>query len=219
VVAAADPKAAPKVGAKAVTGATATGARAKAATDDTPSGRPPLSAVTRRNRIPVAVAALCALVVLVAGFPAAGLLSQHHQQAAASAQLAQLRLENHRLAEQQRALNSKTEIERLARLNYQLVAPGEALYDVLPPAGKGRSATAPGGVEADDPGNQPLVSPSNAPDMSPDPGLPVASSPPPTSSSSSGTSASGSSPSAHGTGTGSSSSFWGRVADTLEFWQ
>jgi cell division protein FtsB len=165
----------------------------------------------------VALAALCALVILAAGFPAAGLLSQHQQQSAASAQLAQLRIENTQLAEQQRALNSKTEINRLARQLYQLVSPGETLYDVLPAAGK-RTSTAPGGVEAD-PGDQPLVSPSNAPDMSPDPGLPQAASPPPTASSSSGTRGSGSSSSAQGVGPNSPSSFWGRVANTLEFWQ
>ncbi len=184
--------------------------------------RQPVSADTRRNRVPLAVAAFCALVVLVVGFPAATLLTQHRQLSAASAQLHQVVQDDKRLGEQEKALDSKTEINRLARQDYQLVSPGQTLYDVLPSSGRHASTTMPtGGTESGDPGNQPLVDPANAPDMSPDPGLPQPVTPASGSSSSSsaGSGSSGSSAAAHGSASQSPSSFWGRVADTLEFWQ
>ncbi len=99
--------------------------------------RQPASPLTRRNRIPVAVSAVFALVVLAAAFPAATLISQHRQQAADAAELHQLRHQNQLLAEQERALASKTEINRIARQEYQLVSPGQDLYEVL----AGRRAT------------------------------------------------------------------------------
>ena len=177
-----------------------------------------MSAAARRNRIPLAVASVCAVVVLVAGFPLVSLIRQHQQLAAASAQLHQIRAENQRLAQQQQALNSKTEINRLARQNYQLVSPGQILYDVLPPSGTGATtSTFAGDSQSGDPGLQPLVTPSDAPDMSPDPGLPHA---PPVGSSSTGTDAGDSSSSSAASGAPKgASSFWGRVANTLEFWQ
>ncbi len=165
----------------------------------------------------MAVAGLFAALVLIAGFPAASLLSQHHQLSAEAAQLSQLRQDNGQLARQENALNSKTEINRLARQDYQMVNKGQVLYDVLPPSGQRTATTVPGGTESGDPGNQPLVAPSNAPDMSPDPGLPQT--PAPTTSSSTGGTGSGSGASSAAGSTGQPSSFWGRVANTLEFWQ
>ncbi len=180
------------------------------------TGRQPTSPLTRRNRIPVAVSAVFALVVLAAAFPATTLISQHRQQAADAAELHQLRHENQLLAEQQRALASKTEINRLARQEYQLVSPGQVLYEVLPPSGAGRTAnTVSGGTESGDPGDQPLVSPSHAPDMSPDPGMPQA-----VTQTAAGSTGRIASDSARGTRTSERpSSYWDRVANTLEFWQ
>jgi cell division protein FtsB len=178
--------------------------------------RQPASPLTRRNRIPVAVAAVFALVVLAAAFPAATLISQHRQEAADGAELHQLQHENQLLAEQQRALDSKAEINRLARQEYQLVSPGQVLYEVLPPSGSTRTVnTVPGGTESGDPGNQPLVTPSHAPDMSPDPGLPQAV----TQTAGGSTSRNGSGSSRGAGASRSPSSYWGRVANTLEFWQ
>jgi cell division protein FtsB len=166
----------------------------------------------------VAVAGLCALVVLVAGFPAASLLTQHHQLSAASTALSQLRRENARLTEQDQALNSKVEITRLARQDYQLVSPGQTLYDVLPSSASGASATAKD-VAMGDPGNQALVDPADAPDMSPDPGLPQPGSVVPSSSLNDPSTSTAPGPTAHAAVSHSSSSFWGRVGDTLEFWR
>lgn len=182
----------------------------------------PTSTLTRRRRIPVALAALFAVVVLVLGFPLGALLSQHQQLSSAAAQLGQLQSENRMLSEQQQQLNSKAEIERLARQNYQLVSPGQTLYDLLPPSGKS-TTTAPGGPTTGDPATQPLVSPSNAPDMAPDPGLPRQTSTSgarssPTSLSSGGPGKGGTSSSGQSI-TQSPTSFWSRVTTTLEFWK
>jgi hypothetical protein len=152
------------------------------------------------------------------------LLAQHHQLSATSRQLSDLQTENRALADQEQQLSSKSDIDRLARQDYQLVQPGQTLYDVLPPSGRS-TPTASGGFASGDPGDQPLVDPANAPDMSPDPGL-VQQTPTSGAAGSSGAKT-GSSGSAVGGPSGSSgsaagtspSSFWSRVTNTLEFWK
>lgn len=173
--------------------------------------KPPASALTRRNRIPVALAAVFALAVLGTSFPASALISQHRQLSSTSAQLREVQAANHALSEQEQQLNSTADIERLARQDYQLVLPGQTLYDVLPPSGQ-TVATAPGDPTSGDPGTQPLVEPADAPDMSPDPAL--AAVPSPSTSTSSAPGATSGSP----TGTASPGGFWSRVTHTLEFW-
>ena len=189
--------------------------------------RTPPSATTRRRRIPLAVGMLVALAVLGTSFPWSALLSQHGQLSAAAAQLHTLTSENQLLAEQEQQLNSKAEIDRLARQDYQMVLPGQTLYDVLPPSGL--SSSTPNGPLSGDPGSQPLVAPANAPDMTPDPGLPQVS----TATAGSGTptgnvgAASAGSGGSGGSGAASGrtvvapspSSFWSRVTKTLEFWK
>jgi cell division protein FtsB len=189
----------------------AQGSKRRPTNSTTPARKNPTSARTRRNRIPVAVAAVFAVAVLAAGFPLSNLFTQHHQLSAAAAELSQLQHSNRLLAEQEQQLNSKAEINRLARQDYQLVSPGQTLYDVLPPSGTG-STVLPGGTPSGDPGSQPLVSPSHAPDMSPDPGLPQA----PSTVDPSTVAKSGSAGSAAPT---SPSTFWGRVSNTLQFWK
>jgi hypothetical protein len=149
-------------------------------------------------------------------------LKQHQQLASSSAQLQTLQHQNQLLSEQQQQLNSKAEIERFARQDFQLVLPGQTLFNVLPPAGQPATAS---GSSNEDPGSQPLVSPADAPNMTPDPGLPqggttgatgtsaAAGGSGTTSATSSGGSSSGSS------GTVSTGGFWHRVTTTLEFWR
>jgi hypothetical protein len=158
-----------------------------------------------------------ALVLLATSFPLAGLLSQRHQLAAAAAQLNHLQRTNRTLAEVQRQLTSPAAIQHLARERYQLVSPGQTLYDVLPPGGHGGVKT-PGTATNGDPGNQPIVPPANAPDLSPDPNLSAAQS----------TGAGGSATAVQGSAGSSSplarhtsgpTTFWSRVTDTLEFWR
>ncbi|MGH9096765.1 MAG: septum formation initiator family protein, partial [Acidimicrobiales bacterium] len=122
------------------------------------------------RRLPIAIAAVIALVIVGTRFTAAGLLRQHQQLASSSAQLQKLQHQNQLLTQQQQQLTSKTEIQRFARQYYQLVLPGATLFNVLPPTG--HTASAAGSAPTDDPGSQPLVSPADAPNMTPDPGLP-----------------------------------------------
>ena len=167
------------------------------------------------------LAAAFALAVLATNFPFSTLLSQHRQLSAAAAPLHQVQRANRALSEQDQQLNSTTEIDRLARQDYQLVSPNQTLYNVLPPSGRTTSTT-PGGPTSGDPGAQPLVAPAKAPDMSPDPGLPRATStvaPAASPSGATGTNAQGTG-SRTGSSTGSGpSSFWSRVTSTLEFWK
>lgn len=207
--------------------------RRSGATPGAESGKKePVSALTRRSRIPVALAAVFALVVLATNFPLTTLLSQHNELSAASSQLQQTEHANRLLADQDRQLNSTVAIDRLARQDYQMVGRGQTLYDVLPASGKS-TATTLGEPISGDPGNQPLVEPSKAPDMSPDPGLAQASLAAPPSSISSGSSGatdangattsnrsgSGGSSAAGSAATSVHSSYWSRVANTLEFWK
>ena len=172
----------------------------------------------------VVVAGIFAAVVLGTSFPASGLLDQHRQLAAADAAVHRLRSENKALTLEQQQLNSKAEIHRLARLNYQLVDPGQTAYNVLPPGaqstGKGSSAV------NGDPGNQPLVAPANAAGMSPDPGLPTTPTTTPQTSSTQSPPASGAATSSARPATkpgaqpsGSSGGFWSRTLRSLEFWR
>jgi cell division protein FtsB len=172
----------------------------------------------------VAIAAVIALVVMGTSFPAAALLRQHGQLASTSTQLQRLQHQNQLLTQQQKQLTSPAEIERFARQDYQLVFPGQALFNVLPPTG--RTATAAGGAPAGDPGNQPLVAPADAPNMSPDPGLPQGGTTGSSGSSASSSGGSGSTPTAQragssvGTSGGASAGgFWHRVTTTVEFWK
>ncbi len=179
-----------------------------------PTAKQPTSALTRRSRIPVALAAIFAAAVLITSFPLSSLLAQHRALSAADAQLAAVRNEEHTLAQQQQDLNSKSAVDRLARQDYQMVLPGQTLYDVLPPSGQPASAVA-GTSASGDPGTQPLVAPDHAPDLSPEPGLSPTTVPAsagahtPTVASRSGASA-GSTP---------ATGFWSRVSSTLEFWK
>lgn len=171
----------------------------------------------------MALAAAFALAVLATNFPLPTLLSQHHQLSAEAAQLHQVQSSNRSLSEQNQQLNSTAEIDRLARQDYQLVLPNQTLYNVLPPSGRTTSATA-GRSTSGDPGDQRLVPPGDAPDMSPDPGLPRTPSTSGSAGATAGADAAGSgvngSASTGEAGTASSqSSFWSRVADTLEFWK
>ena len=185
----------------------------------------PATPQDRRRRIPVALAAVFALAVLATSFPLSSLLSQHHQLSAASAQLQQVQKENRALTEQQRVLDSNVAVTQLARGDYQLVSPGQTLYDVLPPSsktgGKGTTGTtAPGSTVNGDPGDQPLVAPANAPDLSaqaallPQPIPSSAAGSPPSAATATRAPASGGS-----TAPPAPTTFWGRVSQTLQFWK
>lgn len=158
-------------------------------------------------------------MVLATSFPFSALLAQHKELSAAAAQLSRVRQENSLLVEQEHQLSSTAEIQRLARQDYQLVSPGQSLFDILPPASTPATA-APSGATTGDPGNQPLVAPANAPDMFPDPGLPNTPSSGGTGQSGAPGSSTSGSTSSGGVGSPRApSSFWSRVTNTLEFWK
>jgi len=164
----------------------------------------------------LAVAFIIAATIVGTSFPASALLAQHHQLSAADAALARVQHQNALLAQQEQQLNNKTEIQRLARQEYQLVLPGQSLFNVLPADGQ-PATTARGTGSLGDPGAQPLVSPANAPDMTPDPGNPSTGT---TLGSSSGTASTTTTlPASSSTTDSGGGGFWHRVSSTLEFWR
>jgi cell division protein FtsB len=87
-------------------------------------------------------AALAALLILLIGVafltqvvPYRQILDSRHQVAAARAELAALEAENEALAYDVAALQTDTEVERLAREKLGYVKPGETAYVVLDPPG------------------------------------------------------------------------------------
>jgi hypothetical protein len=168
-------------------------------------------------------------VMLGLWFPAGALLHQRSTLAAATAQLDQLQREDRAMATEQKRLESPAEIARLAQDQYQLVNPGTRAFEVLPPT-KGKSGS---GSYAGDPANQPVVSPSAASEL---PAGSEATSANGSTESSDPSSARGAGTAGTGSATGhastsstrggskpetdpSSSSFFGRLARTLEFWR
>jgi cell division protein FtsB len=71
-------------------------------------------------------------VLLLAVIPARAYLDQRRHRDDLAAQVATLEATNQALAQRAAELDSTEEIERLARLHYQLVKPGEEAYVILP---------------------------------------------------------------------------------------
>jgi hypothetical protein len=147
---------------------------------------------------------LSGAIILVAWLPIGALLNQRSQLSSASTRLQQLSSEGAALAAASAALHSPTTLDQLAREQYQLVAPGQRLIQVLTPSftptSKSKEGPYPG-----DPGLSPIVDPTGAPQVS---------------GSSTGAASSGSTPppvttvrSTPGQG------FVSRVLGTLEFWR
>ncbi len=86
-----------------------------------------------RHRVGVAVAALALVGVLfLAVFPTQAYLAQRRDRDQLAAQVATLAATNEALRQRAAELGSDEEIERLARLHYHLVRPGEEAYVILP---------------------------------------------------------------------------------------
>jgi cell division protein FtsB len=109
--------------------------------------------VERLQRFVVPLALLTAAGLLAAWFPFSTLLSQSGQLNATASQIAQLHRENEALAAQNKTLTTKAAIVQLAREDYQLVAPGQRLIQILNSSGANGTSG--------DPGDQPLKSPAN----------------------------------------------------------
>lgn len=103
----------------------------------------------------VPLAIVTAVVILVGWFPAKALLHQQTQIDATAAQIQALQNRERLLKLESKTIDSKAAAVELAREQYQLVAPGQSLIQVLPENSAGDGTQA-------DPGFQPLVAPSAA---------------------------------------------------------
>lgn len=132
------------------------------------TGRDATARARKARRLPrrLVVAVVCAAGILVTNFPAMTLFHQRRALAAERSQLASLSAQNRSLTQEQQRLSDPSEVEQLARQDFQLVQPGEQVYSVLPPSASG--ATSSGGssatgVSQGDPGLQAPVPPADAP--------------------------------------------------------
>jgi hypothetical protein len=104
--------------------------------------------------LPLAI--VTALVMLVGWFPFSALWHQQSVIDQTAAQIAAIKKQDLTLEQQAKSVSSKEAAMLLARQQYQLVAPGQSLIQVLPGNGSGHVSSSTG-----DPGLQPLVSPSS----------------------------------------------------------
>ena len=101
---------------------------------------------------------LATLVVVLAGitllavFPARTYFAQRNNLAAASERVEVLSKENQELSGRVKRLHTDSEIERLAREQYDLVKPGEEAYAILPAPESDKPKPTPAPVAEDDPG-------------------------------------------------------------------
>lgn len=146
---------------------------------------------------------------MATGMPVSALLTQHRQLATASAELSQLQNADRTLSQQARALADSSTVSGLARSEYGLVPNGQKAYVVLPPSNASAAVVAGSGhVPLEGPPVEPGSAQSEAL-------LGVAGSTPAATAGSPGRSSSQRTPTApHG-----SSSFWGRMLHSLEFWR
>lgn len=150
-----------------------------------------------------AVAAVLAVLIVVAWFPASDLLHQRQQLASDTSQLNALRRSNAALDKEAKRLKTPAEVGRIAAEQDGLVAPGQQSFEVLPPS----SATSAGGASRAGNGTK-----GTGPGAAPGSGAGAGST--------TGAASRGSGGSARHTGSaGSTPGFVGRVLRTLEFWR
>jgi cell division protein FtsB len=91
-------------------------------------------AQARRNRLILVLGVMVSLAVVGAWFPASDLLHQRQQLAQTSSELHQLDGQNRALRHQAKELETPAAVGRIAQQQYDLVKPGEQAYQVLPPS-------------------------------------------------------------------------------------
>jgi hypothetical protein len=104
----------------------------------------------------VPLAVVTAVAMLVGWFPATAIWHQQSELNATTAQINAIKDQQRSLTLQAKSIDSKSAAILLAREQYQLVAPGQSLIQVLPGTGVNNANPNTG-----DPGLQPLVSPSS----------------------------------------------------------
>ncbi len=110
----------------------------------------------RTHRFIVPLTAISAVALIAAWFPFSSLLAQSAQLDATTHQISTIERQSQQLAIEHKLLSSNQEITLLAREQYQLVAPGQRLIQIL---NNGSSSLT---GRTGDPANQPLVAPSDA---------------------------------------------------------
>jgi hypothetical protein len=138
----------------------------------------------------VPLAVVTAIVMLVGWFPLSAIMHQQSELNTAKAQINAITSQQRALTLQAKSIDSKSAAILLARQQYQLVAPGQSLIQVLPGVGPDNVLQSTG-----DPGLQPLVSPSSVSSLVP----PM--------------------PSKTSTHRSSAKAFVSRLVRTLEFWR
>ena len=106
------------------------------------------------------LAFVTAIAIMFAWFPLSTWMHQPAQINATATQIIAIKQQEQALKVEAKSISTKSAATLLARQQYQLVAPGQSLIQVLP-------GVQPGNVSASsgDPGLQPLVSPSSAPSI------------------------------------------------------
>lgn len=89
----------------------------------------------RRARTLLVSSVVFAAVVLGTSLPVSTLLAQHAQLSSTSKKLAGLEEQNHALQKQASQLSDPSTIADIARLDYELVAPGSQAYEIVPSSG------------------------------------------------------------------------------------
>jgi cell division protein FtsB len=177
-------------------------------------GREVLSLERRRARTMLLGAIGFAVVVLLTSFPLGGLLSQRSALSGTAHELSTVTAENETLARQVSALSEPSTVNDLARQDYGFVPKGQRVYDILPATSASGSAAAASGQVPLDEG--PVVPGSARSQALIGVVAPAGSvGPAPSSAHSKDTEDSLSSddvaaPESH--------SYWGRVVQSLEFW-
>src|SRR5690242_17879645 len=97
-------------------------------------------AMDRPARISVASLVFVAMMFLFV-FPTRSYLAQQQQVRTARHSVAVLRAQNAQLAREAKRLQTPSEIERLARSQFNMVFPGEQAYNVVPPRGVATTTT------------------------------------------------------------------------------
>ena len=93
-----------------------------------------MTRVAVRRAWPVVAGVVLVGALFLAVFPTRTWLDQRRQRRAVAERVAVLEEQNRRLATRIETLHTDTEIERLAREQYNLVRPGEEAYALLPAA-------------------------------------------------------------------------------------
>jgi hypothetical protein len=135
------------------------------------------------------LAFVTAMAIMFAWFPLSTWMHQQAQINATATQIIAIKQQEQTLKVEAKSISTKSAATLLARQQYQLVAPGQSLIQVLPGVQTGNVSASSG-----DPGLQPLVSPSSAPSIVVD-------------------------PSTSGVKHHTTSGFLSRLVRTLEFWR